>query len=60
VASAGICPNVQFFIDSEEFVLDLFVIPLAGYEMVLRVQWLYTLGPNSLGFRPRSYELLAR
>jgi hypothetical protein len=45
VASAGICPNVQFFIDSEEFVLDLFVIPLVGYEMVLRVQWLCTLGP---------------
>jgi hypothetical protein len=45
VASAGVCPNIKFFIDSEEFVLDLFVIPLAGYEMVLRVQWLRTLGP---------------
>jgi hypothetical protein len=45
VASAGVCPNVKFFIGSEEFVLDLFVIPLAGYEMVLRVQWLRTLGP---------------
>jgi hypothetical protein len=45
VANAGVCPNVKFFINSEEFVLDLFVIPLAGYEMVLRVQWLRTLGP---------------
>jgi hypothetical protein len=45
VASAGICPNIKFFIDSGEFVLDLFVIPLAGYEMVLGVQWLRTLGP---------------
>jgi hypothetical protein len=45
VASASVCPNVKFFIDSKEFVLDLFVIPLAGYEMVLGVQWLRTLGP---------------
>jgi hypothetical protein len=25
--------------------LDFFIIPLAGYEMVLGVQWLWTLGP---------------
>jgi hypothetical protein len=36
---------MNFFIDSEEFVLYLFIIPLAGYEMVLGVQWLRTLGP---------------
>jgi hypothetical protein len=47
VASAGVCPNIKFFIDSEEFVLDLFIIPLAGYEMVLRVQWLCTPGQFS-------------
>jgi hypothetical protein len=45
VANGGVYPNIKFLIDSEEFVLDLFVIPLAGYEMVLRVQWLHTLGP---------------
>jgi hypothetical protein len=45
VASAGICHNVKFYIDSKEFVLDLFIIPLAGYEMVLSVQWLHTLRP---------------
>jgi hypothetical protein len=45
VASASVCPNIKFFIDSEEFVLDLFIIPLADYEMVLGVQWLLTLGP---------------
>jgi hypothetical protein len=38
VASTGVCPNFKFFIDSEEFVLDLFIIPLADYEMVLGVQ----------------------
>jgi hypothetical protein len=45
VASAGDYWNVKFCIDLEEFVLDFFVIPLAGYEMVLRVQWLHTLDP---------------
>jgi hypothetical protein len=45
VASAGVWHNVQFFIDTEAFVMDFFLIPLAGYEMVLRVQLLQTLGP---------------
>jgi hypothetical protein len=45
VASAGICRGIHIFIDKEEFVLDFFVIPLTGYEMVLGVHWLRTLGP---------------
>jgi hypothetical protein len=45
VASAGICRVVHIFIDSEEFIIDLFVILLEGYDMVLDMQWLHTLGP---------------
>jgi hypothetical protein len=45
VASTYICRGIHIFINNEEFVLDFFVIPLAGYEMVLGVQWLRTLGP---------------
>jgi hypothetical protein len=45
VASTGICRGIHIFINNEEFVLDFFVIPLAGYEMVLGVHWLCTLGP---------------
>jgi hypothetical protein len=45
VACIDICRAVHIFIDSEEFVIDLFVIPLEGYDMVLGVQWLCTLGP---------------
>jgi hypothetical protein len=44
VASTGICRGIHIFIDKEEFVLDFFVIPLAGYEMVLGVHWLCMLG----------------
>jgi hypothetical protein len=45
VANTGICKDVKFSIAGEEFVLDLFVIPLAGYEMVLGIHWLRTLSP---------------
>jgi hypothetical protein len=45
VASTGICRGIHIFINNEKFVLDFFIIPLAGYEMVLGVQWLRTLGP---------------
>jgi hypothetical protein len=44
VACTGICRAVHIFINSKEFVIDLFVIPLEGYDMVLGVQ-LRTLEP---------------
>jgi hypothetical protein len=44
VAIAGVCRTVHIFIDAKEFVVDLFVIPLDGYDMVLVVHWLRTLG----------------
>jgi hypothetical protein len=45
VASTGICRVVHIFIDQEEFIIDLFVIPLEGYDMVLGVHWMRSLGP---------------
>jgi hypothetical protein len=33
LASADVCRNVKFCIDLKVFVMDFFVIPLAGYEM---------------------------
>jgi hypothetical protein len=45
VATAGVCRMAHIFIDAEEFVIDLFVIPLDGYDVVLGVHWLRTLGP---------------
>jgi hypothetical protein len=45
VATAGVCRKTRIFIDSEKFFIDLFVIPLDGYDMVLGVHWHRTLGP---------------
>jgi predicted aspartyl protease len=45
IASTEICRGVHVFIDDEEFITDLFIIPFGGYNMVLGVQWLHTLGP---------------
>jgi hypothetical protein len=45
VTTAGVCRKTRICIDSEEFIMDLFVIPVDGYDMVLGVHWLCTLGP---------------
>jgi hypothetical protein len=45
VASDGVCKDVRFIIDTEEFIMYFYVIPLAGFDMVLGVHWLRTLGP---------------
>lgn len=40
-----ICPNVTLILDSHEFIVDLFVLPISGIDMILGVQWLKSLGP---------------
>jgi hypothetical protein len=35
VASVGICRDVHIVIGKDKFILDFFIIPLAGYELVL-------------------------
>jgi hypothetical protein len=39
------CSQVSLFLGQHEFILDLFVLPLSGAELVLGVQWLKTSGP---------------
>jgi hypothetical protein len=45
IACTGLCPAVPISFGSERFVIDMFIIPLGGCEMVLGCQWLRTLGP---------------
>ena len=51
VASAGVYPNTAISIVGEDFCVDIYAIPLAGYEMVLGCQWLRTLGPVLWDFK---------
>ncbi|KAL8099697.1 hypothetical protein AgCh_032096 [Apium graveolens] len=46
----GICKEVQIQVDSESFTADLFVLNLDGFDVVLGVKWLSTLGPILLDF----------
>ncbi|XP_068639396.1 uncharacterized protein [Aristolochia californica] len=45
VPSYGINKEVRFTIDNHQFSVEFFIIPLAGFDMVLGVKWLQTLGP---------------
>jgi len=40
-----ICPQTLLSLDSHDFIVDLFVLPLSGADLVLGVQWLRSLGP---------------
>ncbi|KAF8658447.1 hypothetical protein HU200_058898 [Digitaria exilis] len=44
VPSSGVCKAISVHIGGEEFFIDLYVIPLGGYELVLGCEWLVTLG----------------
>lgn len=44
VPCMGVVRHMPFTIDEEHFVGDFFTLPLAGYDVVLGMQWLTTLG----------------
>ncbi|XP_027905965.1 uncharacterized protein LOC114165577 [Vigna unguiculata] len=41
----SVCKQVPLHLGTHKFLVDLFVLPLSGAELVLGVQWLTTLGP---------------
>jgi hypothetical protein len=45
ISCVGFCPGADVFIGQEEFIIDFYIVSLAGYEMVLGCQWLRTLRP---------------
>ena len=54
VACPGVIRHAPFSIDATSFATDLFVMPLAGYDLVLGTRWLGTLGPIVWDFATRS------
>lgn len=54
ITSSGICIGQQIIIDKEQFNMTCYVLPLAGLEVVLGVQWLRSLGPILWNFRDLS------
>jgi hypothetical protein len=54
VSCVGVIRQAVITIHGDTFFVDLFVMPLAGYYMVLGTQWLATLGPILWDFGGRS------
>jgi hypothetical protein len=45
VTCAGVIRDTPLLIDGDSFPVDLYVMPLAGYDVVLGTGWLGELGP---------------
>ena len=41
----GVCRALVVSIEGGTFIMDCYVIPLEGFDIILGVQWLATLGP---------------
>jgi hypothetical protein len=54
VSCVGVIRQAAIAIHGDIFLFDLFVMPLAGYDMVLGTQWLATLDPILWDFGGRS------
>ena len=54
MACVGVIRQAAVTIHGDLFHADLFVMPLAGYDMVLGTQWLATLGPVLWDFGART------
>jgi len=52
------CPNVSLKIDSQQFNVDLFVLPLSGADLVLGIQWLKSLGPILTDFETLTMKFI--
>lgn len=50
VISLGRCPRQRVTIGKEAFDIDFYALPLGGFDLVLGVQWLDTLGPSLWNF----------
>jgi hypothetical protein len=56
VASSGIYSKLRIAIAEETFHITCYGLPLAGFDVVLGVQWLWSLGPILWNFNALSME----
>jgi hypothetical protein len=54
VSCPGVLRQAPVIIDGMAFCVDLFVMPLAGYDVVLGTHWMATLGPIVWDFTART------
>ncbi|WVZ59186.1 hypothetical protein U9M48_009373 [Paspalum notatum var. saurae] len=58
VTCPGVIRRAPVIIEGETFSIDLFVMPLEGYDLVLGTQWMVTLGRVVWDFVDRSVSFL--
>jgi hypothetical protein len=56
--SYGICKDTTVDIQGEEFVMDCYTLPLEGFDVILGIQWLKSLGPIIWNFVALSMAFL--
>lgn len=45
VSCLSVIRHAMFIVNGDDFLADLYILPLARYEVILGTQWLATLGP---------------
>jgi hypothetical protein len=58
ITCPGVLHHVTFSVQGDVFSTDLFVMPLAGYDVVLGAQWLGTLGRVTWDFKRRTMSFI--
>ncbi|KAJ1400267.1 Retrotransposon gag domain [Sesbania bispinosa] len=58
VPSMGICRSVSFMVANDIFQADFYTIPLEGFDVILGVKWLCTLGPILWDFSYMTMEFV--
>ena len=54
----GICRNVLILLDYEPYTIDCTVVPLKGFDVVLGISWLSTLGDVKVNWMNFSMEYI--
>jgi hypothetical protein len=60
ISCPGVLRQAPISIVGEEFRVDLYIMPLAGYDLVLGTQWMVTLGPIMWDFTARTMAFTRR